>query len=79
MNEWVQGLVPGIEIVNEGYPRHVHSFRGYPRRHFLTLDIFVDIRSSQLSEGLDGEGVSRHGVCALALRHVLKRIYDAFC
>ena len=64
-----------LEIVNEGYLRHVHSFRRYPRRHCLTLDIFVDIQSSQLSEGLEGEGVSRHDVCALAHMIMFKRKY----
>lgn len=64
-----------FEIVNEGYLRHVHSFRRYPRRHCLTLDIFVDIQSSQLSEGLEGEGVSRHDVCALAHAIMFKRKY----
>lgn len=69
------GASPCFEIVNEGYLRHVHSFRRYPRRHCLTLDIFVDIRSSQLSEGLGGEGVSRHDVCALAHMIMFKRKY----
>ena len=56
------GPVALLEIVNEGLSRRVHTLthRDDPRRHCLTLDIFVEIYAPQLSEGMDGEGVVDH-------------------